>query len=143
MLIRLANALIRPQIKLREAHAVRRFRYSILLAVLAGLAGAFALALITALLVSWLGLLWALSIEFAVFAIGAGVAYAVMRAEARRHARDTARLAEIQKQELRAALLAAMPKKGGFGLAAAGVAVGLALWLATSGGSEKDGDPDT
>ncbi len=144
-LLRLARALIRPQLRLHKAHALRRAEYGMALAVLAGLAGFFALALVTLLLVLWLGLLWALAVEFVAFAIGAGVVYAIMRAETRRQARESALLAEIQKQELRAALIAALPATRGFGLAAAGIAIGLAVLLATSGssGDGDDGDSDT
>jgi len=141
-LLRLVNAMIRPQIRLRKTHALRRARYDVTLAVLTGLAGVFALALVTMLLVVSLGLLWALAIEFAGFSVAAGVVYAIMRAEVRSQAREAAQLADIQKQELRAALIAAMPTTRGFGLAVAGIAIGLALLFATGGGSGDDEDPD-
>ncbi len=141
-LIRLAAALIRPQVDLRKAHALRQTRYGLALAILAGLAGFFGLALITVLLILAVGPIWALAIEFALSAIGAGVVFAVMRAEARRQAREAALLAQVQKQELRAAALAALPRGGGLGLVAAGLVFGLAFLLAAGGGPDSDSDSD-
>ncbi|HHL20947.1 MAG TPA: hypothetical protein ENJ52_05405 [Aliiroseovarius sp.] len=139
--LRLAEALIRPQLKLRKAHALRRARLDVTLAVLGGLAGAFTLALITVALVQALGPLWALAIEAGVFALATALVYALMRAEARRQAREAAYLAQVQRQELRAALGDAIPKTGGLGLAAAGLAMGLAYILASRTG-DGSGAPD-
>lgn len=116
-------------------HARARATHVALLAAFGTAAAGFLLALATAALARWLGLLAALGIMAGLCAAACGVVLLLMRAEARAHAAALSLQRQEEARTLQAAALAAVPqlRRGGLVAVAAGA---LALGLMARGRAE-------